>query len=148
MADALGGPQYDTECFYGYNVLPLWEFFAGLEGIEPAGSFLDLGSGLGTKLFLARMLGWERIVGVEHDPRLVQLARSLVPEAEIHQADASTWDCSGYDLIYTFRLCLSLTVQDELGDHIAGTADPGTLVFYCGADFNYGERINDWVWRL
>jgi hypothetical protein len=50
--------------------------------------------------------------------------------------------------VYSYRLCQDDDRQRELGEHIAATADPGTLVFYPRARFPAGEHLAASVWRL
>lgn len=149
LEERLAGPPVDSDEFFGYRPLPLAEFLAGMKAVgEPCGRFLDLGCGVGTKLLIAHYLGWSELVGVEHDPALVELAGELVSEAEIVEADAFEFDCSGFNVVYTYRICQSLDRQDALGLHIAATADPGTVVLYAGADMPCGDQVAPGVWRV
>lgn len=149
LEESLVGSPVDENGFFGYHPLPLTEFLRGMEELgEPRGRFLDLGCGLGTKLLLAHYLGWSELAGVEHEPVLAFRAELIVPEATIYQTDACCFDCAGFDAIYTYRLCQDLGRQDALGRHIARTADPGTLVFYAGADLPAGAHVAESIWRV
>lgn len=143
------GPGVDRDGCFGHHPLPLPEFLRGLEVIgDLRGRWLSLGCGYGTKLALLHYLGWPELVGVERDPVLAHCAEQLVPEALIHQCDAFTFDCSGFDVVYTYRLYQDLDRQEALGRHIAATAEPGALVFYAGADMPTGELVAESVWRV
>jgi SAM-dependent methyltransferase len=150
MEEALTGNGHDGGGYFGNHPLPLPEFLAGMKMLgEPRGRFLDLGCGPGVKLALAHYLGWEELVGVERDRKLARWAQRLCPEAEIVLGDAFEVSCSGYAVVYSYRLCQDLDRQHELGRHILATADPGTLVFYPGADLPGGSQLGDSsVWRV
>lgn len=148
----LAGAPEDDGVSFGYVPLPLEDFFTGLAVVEAyvaaLDGFLDLGCGAGTKLSMLHHLGWKGLAGVEINPRLATLAGQLNPESTIAVGDAFDVDCSGHRVVYSYRLCQDDDRQRELGEHIADTADPGTLVFYPRARFPRGEHLAASVWRL
>lgn len=149
LEEVTTGEAADRDGFFGNHPLPLSEFLRNMDFIgEPCKSFLDIGSGAGTKLLLARYLGWSEVAGVERDPQLSEFSRRLVPEAMIIDGDAFDVEWGDFDVVYSYRLCQDLKRQDELAAHIYEMAEPGTLIVYPGAEFPFGEYLGESVWRV
>lgn len=103
-----------------------------LDLIPPGGRVLDLGSGTG--LPTARQLAQSgaRVTGFEISPRMIELARANVPEAEFVQADIMDLDPGErqYDAIVAFfsLLCLpKAQIPTALGRIRAALAPGGVL---------------------
>lgn len=140
-------PHGDDEHF-DLHPLPCREFLAGMQECGEPASMVDLGCGVGTKLLLARMLGWD-VTGVERHADYAAAARLLVPEAGVHVADAWDWPLEGFDVVYSYRLVVDLARQDELNRSIVSRMRPGALYFCAGSDPRSGvERVGEHVWRV
>lgn len=139
-------PHGDDDGF-DLHSLPLREFLAGMAACAPPGSFLDLGCGIGTKLVLARMLGWD-VTGVERHGDYAKVARRLVPEATITVGDAWTAELGSFDIVYSYRLMVDLDAQHALNRSIAHRMRPGALYFCPGSDPAGLEPVGPSVWRV
>ncbi len=66
--------------------------------------FLELGSGVGINLWLAKnIIGFGSVEGIEINSKFVDICRFLVPTAKIHQMDLRTpFDYSKYDVIFSY----------------------------------------------
>lgn len=139
--------------FYDWVPLPVAEFLAGLRVCSerlvdrhrhwpPEGfRFLDVGSGIGTKMVLASALGYA-VTGVELRPEYAEASRELCPEAEVVCADAFEW--SGYgtaDVVYSYRPCLDLEDQAGLTKRIVAEMKPGALLFLAGGPDPEGLEV-------
>lgn len=74
--------------------------------IDPPGFvFVDIGSGKGRALILARDASFRKVVGVEVSEKLCEIARSNAPHAEVYCANALDFDLPIEDsVIYMFNL--------------------------------------------
>lgn len=133
--------------FYAYHPLPMPEFLRGMAACGEPGSFLDLGCGIGTKMLVAYLLGWQ-VSGVEWNPAYATLARLLVPEAEVEVGDVRDADPRGFDVVYSYRLVVDLDAQQELNASIAGRMTRGSLFFCAGSDPVGLEPVGSGVWRV
>jgi SAM-dependent methyltransferase len=117
--------KFDSFLATGDDVMPLWRYFATLEGpfdrimgaldeSEQRRTFVDLGCGKGKALLLASDFPFRRIVGVELSPALLETARRNVRvyrsprqrcrEFELVRADAAEWEAPTEDLVvYLFQ---------------------------------------------
>lgn len=138
-------PHGDDEGF-DLHPLPMAEFLRGMIACGEPGSFIDLGCGTGVKLLVAHYLGW-RVTGVERHADYADAARRLVPEAEVHVADAREVDLYDYDVVYSYRLMVDLDHQHELNRSIIARMRPGALYFCAGSICDVGEHVADQVWR-
>lgn len=93
--------------------------------VDPARfTLVDIGSGKGRILILAEEAGFARVIGVEGDARLCQIARDNVAcwrrgrtgpdRIEIVQADARAFDYPGGDLVIFFYNSFGGTLLDEV----------------------------------
>lgn len=93
--------------------------------VDPAGfTLVDIGSGKGRVLILAEEAGFARVIGVEGDPRLCQIARDNVarwrrgrtgPERiEIVETDARAFDYPQGDLVIFFYNSFGGALLDEV----------------------------------
>ena len=61
--------------------------------------FLEVGSGIGTKTELARLLGMQA-TGLDFKQEYVDLAQELFPECTFQQANALDFDYGSFDVVY------------------------------------------------
>lgn len=131
MIDRLERAWYPNEVqdiseSWDYQAWPVDEFMAGLElcaSITSGRDFLDVGSGIGTKLALAASCGW-RVKGVEFRPQYAAMTSYICPEARVYGSDARTFGWYGdYDVIYAYlplrRMGELLDVIDQQARHEA-----------------------------
>jgi hypothetical protein len=114
-----------------------WMTFLGM--LENEGNFLDVGSGIGEKPFLAYALGrFSRCDGLELNAESVAVAKFLIanistrsPYPINHLAeDALKFDGYGdYDLIYMYRPLRDPALMVALFRHIAPQMKPGSVLF-------------------
>ena len=103
------------------------------------GKFLDVGSGIGEKSFLAYALGgFSHCDGIEFDPRTQAIAQFLLQQMStqepypirFEQADALTFDRYGdYDVIYMFRPMHEPSFMNRLFRRIAQDMRVGATVY-------------------
>jgi SAM-dependent methyltransferase len=117
---------------WDYQAWPVDEFMIGLEVCakiplpdRPGLKFLDVGSGIGTKLALASAYGFD-VTGVEFRPQYAAMTRFICPEAKVYGSDARMFDYAPYDLIYAY---LPLRRMGVLLDRITEQAKPGVVLF-------------------
>ena len=134
---------------YGWEPLPLYDFLQGMRVARPGDGrrFLDVGSGVGEKLKLAHMLGWEP-EGVEINPILAGTSREMWPYP-VTVADAFDYDGYGeFDLVYCYAILIERDDQMELHHHVTERMRPGALYFAAGGpDPDWLENIGGQVWR-
>lgn len=107
--------------------------------LHNAGRFLDVGCGVGEKVFLAYALGaFGQCDGLEYDARTAAIAAFLLQRMETQppypiaffQGDALTFPHYGrYDVIYMYRPMRDAQLMNRLFRHIAASMRPGALVF-------------------
>ena len=111
------------------DLLPAFERY-----VAPDSRFLDLGSGDGRVVFLARALG-ARATGIEFDAKLVELSRralatlagSVDPDGvRIVQGDFFEACWSGYDVVFYFDQ--SSFAQDRVREKLRRELDPGAVL--------------------
>jgi hypothetical protein len=132
----------DSPAGHPYIALPPARFLRWLkflDMLENEGSFLDVGSGIGEKPFLAYALGrFSRCDGLELNAESVAVAKFLIanistrsPYPINHLAeDALKFDGYGdYDLIYMYRPLRDPLLMVNLFRHIASQMKPGSVVF-------------------
>ena len=112
------------------------EFYGALNN---RGRFLDIGSGIGEKVFLAYVLGrFVQCDGLEFDPRTSAIASFLLQQIAAHdpypirllQGDALTFEHYGsYSVIYMFRPMHDPIAMASLFRRIAKQMQPGAIVF-------------------
>ena len=121
----------DASIYHAYDPLPLEIFLRGIRAASEHAEgrrFLDLGCGIGAKLAFMRALGWE-VAGVERQADYVEIARELVPEAEITHGQIEDIDSFDADLVYMYRPAISEELELELEVHVIEHLDRGTLLF-------------------
>lgn len=128
-----GLPDEDPKWFK-WQSLPLSSFYAGMYAIkEKLGpgrhKFVDVGSGIGTKLFLADTMGFEPY-GIERRSSYINVSMRLFPEYDVWWGDALKFqDYQRFDVIYSFRLAQQDDVQQQINDHIVEHMKDGAIFF-------------------
>lgn len=124
--------EIDDGVRFGYIPLNPIEFLATLrqaEALTEGRRFLDVGCGIGSKLYLARQLGWQ-VFGVELNPAYAQIARRLAPGAMIAECDAGGYqDYSAFDLVYAYRPAKDDTLCIGLEQTLIRAIRPGALLW-------------------
>jgi SAM-dependent methyltransferase len=122
LQDALV-PETPTTKFFDWQSLHLGSFYTGLLTIreqlgEGRFKFLDVGSGIGSKLFIADSLGFEPY-GIEHNPDYIAVSVDLFPEYVIFEYDALDFThYEQFDVIYSYRLARNNELQQQINAHI------------------------------
>ena len=150
----LPGAYPESERFHGYEPLAIPVFLRGMRELGPADGrrLLEVGCGIGTKLVLARALGWHDLTGIESHRPYLEAARRLCPwpEVELVEADALDFDRYGdFDVVFMYRPLVRTEEQRQLEQAVAAAMRPGALAF-----FPYGVAglpalsLAPGVWRL
>jgi SAM-dependent methyltransferase len=156
------GPTEDPpERFYNWIPLPLTAYLDGMNVIgAPAGrSLLEIGCGIGSKLLLARLLGWDRLTGLELRREYVEVARELTiwagdncriePGPPLLVGDAFEFDrYDEYDVVYMYRPCIEDEHEAALERLIASRMRPGAVAFFAQGVVPLGEPLGRDVWRI
>lgn len=142
----------ETE-FYGYVALPLSQFLDGLKVCTSATGrrFLDVGCGIGRALLIAYLTGWD-VTGIEHHLPYADVARRLIPEAEIIGCKANDFDRYGdFDVVYSYRLCVNDDDQEALEKLIVSQMKSGAIAFFGHRSLKtpmQGEPLGANCWRV
>jgi SAM-dependent methyltransferase len=119
-----------------------------LSRLEDGSEILDLGCGRGVP-FTQRLTRLHRVTGVDISPRQVELARSLVPDAEFVQADATELERPPQSLDAVVSLFMLGHVpraeQGPLLRRIAGWLRPGGFLLATMATGGTEEVDPDWL---
>lgn len=125
--------------FYSWQSLSLGAFYSGMEDarrlLGPGRhKFIDVGSGIGTKLYLADSLGFSPY-GIELHPSYIEVSKTLFPEYPVDCIDAREFeDYEYFDVIYSYRLYRDDRMQASLSKWLAHRARPGAALILAGAD--------------
>jgi hypothetical protein len=140
---------------YGYIPFKLEPWYRGMltarvvlgPGVH---SYLEIGSGVGTKLCLARALGW-RPQGIEAYLPYVNVSRQLFPHCPVASLDAHSY--TGFqqaELIYCYKVDVDRERHDRLNRLVASSMKAGALYFCPSASGPYPdwlEHVDGYVWR-
>ena len=136
---------------YYWAPLPLVDFFAGMAICAEHATgkrFLEIGSGIGTKLFVASAMGWD-VRGVEVRANYATVSRNIFPQLPVYKSAAETY--VGYDrvdVVYCYRPLKDAEAQARLNRLIADRMRPGALLFSAGGPYpDWLEHISGEVWR-
>jgi hypothetical protein len=128
---AIGQVLSDEDTSYYPNAsFSILRFVATLKRVQKlcgkGASFLDVGCGLGNKVWIAKELGFDAH-GIEVNEKYVEIARNLVGPQRIRCLDATTYtDYGEYDVIYFFNPMPSGVLEAA----VLGGARQGALIFH------------------
>ena len=110
--------------------------------------FLDVGSGLGTKLHLARILGFDAH-GLELRGHYADASRELFSDCPVTVGDASAFsDYDAFDVVYCYRPCVDPDEQTRLNRLISERMATGALFFSAGGPWpDWLDHVGGQVWR-
>jgi SAM-dependent methyltransferase len=154
-AQFLPRTPYD-DAWYGWIPLRLDYFYAGMVAArdrlgDGAHRFLEVGSGIGTKLCLAHALGWAA-TGLELHAPYVEVSRRIFPHVEVIEGSAETFDGFGnFDLVYAARVAIDRTHQARILRRMVEEMRPGALLFAPSVDGPYPEwleNVGGFVWSV
>lgn len=146
------GPTKDPH-WYSWIPLPLHTFLENMlmaRTILGPGThrFLDVGSGIGTKLILAHELGF-KATGIERWRPYIDVSRRLAPMARVLHGDGAQYMAYNlYDLVYIYGIATDPNDHARINAHIAGQMKPGALMFCARRPFPEGlEHQGGLIWR-
>lgn len=113
--------------------------------VDTALKFIDVGCGIGSKVFLADRAGLDAY-GIEMHPKYVEAARKLLIvgrhayyqradeklSSHIIHGDGRKHNYSPYDVIYFFNPMRNQELEKQLEERIFATAKPGALILAIG----------------
>lgn len=129
----------DDEEWYNWQTLSLTAFYTGMEEVRRKLGrgrfrFLDVGSGIGTKLYLADTLGFEPY-GIERVPQYARVSRTLFPEYPVHEGNVLEFDAlHQFHVIYSYRIAKDPEDQKRVDAHIDRYAQSGAIRFLIPGD--------------
>jgi len=119
---------HPPDCF-GWAPAPIGLFQELLQvAVEhtDGGRFLDVGSGIGTKLMLAQQAGFQ-VEGVEQLDELVAVADEH--GLTTHQADARGWDgYANYDVVYVNHPLANTEIEEPFEAWLHQQLKPGVVL--------------------
>jgi SAM-dependent methyltransferase len=127
------------EKWYEWQSLSLTAFYSALTDVRnnlgPGRfKFLDVGSGIGTKLYLADSLNFEPH-GIEINPAYVDISKELFPEYPVKCVSATEYrSYDKFDVIYSYRLARDDILQHQVSQWIGNLARPGAALILAGVD--------------
>lgn len=148
-------PRVSDPDWHSYMGFPLPFFLKGLEVCREAlgegeHPFLEVGSGLGSRLCLARSLGWDA-EGLEIHHVYRTISRAVFPHCRVTLGDASTFEgYDKFDVVYAYRFANDNARQNEVNRFIADQLKPGALFWAPSGSGPYPtwlEHVDGLVWR-
>jgi hypothetical protein len=111
---------------------------------------LEVGSGIGTKLALARVMDWQPH-GIERYRPYLEVCWQVFPHVNAWEADAETFqDYGDFDLVYMCRVATDPQRQLQITRRVTDQLKPGA-VFFCpsvaGPYPDWLEHAAGHVWR-
>ncbi len=94
--------------------------------------FLEVGCGFGLKLLLAQQMGFNT-TGIEINKRYISVAKTVSPDAKIHQGNALDFSYSGYDVIYMYCPFEDYKKEHELELKILRECSRHTIVYFANS---------------
>lgn len=139
----------DVTRYHKYISLSLPLFYAGMARVEGY-RFLDVGCGIGDKVMLAQSLGFDAY-GFDYWEPYIGVAKRLQGRA-VWVDDAFKFEgYSGYDVVYSWRICRDHDEQDALNQHITSWMKPGSYAFLVGTaeiEGDHVEALGNSVWKV
>jgi SAM-dependent methyltransferase len=112
--------------------------------------YLEVGSGIGTKLVLAKAAGFE-VTGIEAREQYAAVSRYIAPEAVTVVADARGYLYREWDVVYSYRPLISNAAEEALEQWISSQLPAGAVwihPFRSLLELGWSEIVLDsWVWR-
>ena len=147
-----------TPEYYDYVALPENEFFAGMDVVTKyildtqhcfnSPTFLDVGCGMGTKMFLAQRLGYS-VHGIDIHQEYLDSARTLVNGSYPELCNAFDYEYyDQFDVVYAYHPCIFHKLQHSLNELIASKMRPGALFFLAGTKLDTHKNVEDQVWLI
>lgn len=141
--------------FFDYQPTPVDLFVHGLihvQEVSKGPKFLDVGSGIGTKLLIAHQMGFE-VQGIEIRAYYAAISRHLCPEATVEIADARGYGKYGlFDVVFCYRPIISEEGQAALERFLTEQMRQDAILFLPFRNvYHLGWRLSDpsvpYVWR-
>jgi hypothetical protein len=144
------------EDWYGWVPLRLPYFVHGmLIARDVLGSgfhrFLEVGSGIGTKLALARVMDWQPY-GIERYLPYLEVCRRVFPHVNAEEGNAETFEDYGdFDLVYMCRVAPDDRRQEAITCRAAELMRSGAVLFAPSVSGpwppDWMEHVAGHVWR-
>jgi hypothetical protein len=114
-------------------------------GLQLSDHIVDVGSGSGEKLYLANLLGFTNLTGVELDKGLAKYSEENLGKCvnilNVNALSIQNW--SGYKLIYQFKPIASYEYYLKHLNQVLDTMDVGSFFFEAyGSKFVYTNVLN------
>lgn len=151
-------PDPQDVVWYGWEPAPLLDFLEGMtaaadfreaDGATAPGRFLDVGSGIGSKLVVAAALGWSAD-GIERYEPYARVSVDLFPKHPVTVVNAMNYrGYDLYDLVYCDRLGRQDSAQEQLLAHVTRHMRPGALLFAFGPPYpDWLDHVSGYVWQV
>jgi SAM-dependent methyltransferase len=144
----------DEQVWYPYQPSAVVEFYDSIDRVrrllgEGRYRFLDVGSGIGSKLFLADILGFEA-EGIERYAPYVEVSLSLYPKLRATCVNAEEFTAyADFDVVHCNGLALDLEHQQQINRLIMGRMRPGALYWFSSDPApDWSEPVADRIWRV
>jgi SAM-dependent methyltransferase len=112
--------------------------------------FYEVGCGIGTKLALMYVLGWQ-VTGLERYEPYLEAARDLVPEARLIRADMRDVERFDADVVFMYRPAIDDATEEIMEKHLTDSVASGTILlvppetpFFWSLGL---ERLGPHLWR-
>lgn len=126
--------QGETRKGYPYQRLNHVAFAKSLQtGLEHLASretpfrFLDVGCGIGTKVSIARSIGFEAS-GIDISADYIRVAEEVFPDCQFQVANALEFDYQSFDVIYLYVPLADRELMTQLESRIIGQIASGSLI--------------------
>lgn len=139
--------------FYDYSPWPVRDFIDAMDMAAKATEgrrFFEVGCGIGTKLALMSILGWE-VTGLDRYQPYMAAAAELVPEAILVLGDMRDVEFFDADVVFMYRPAIDDQVENEMEQYLAERVAPGTVLlippetpFFWSLGL---ERLGPCLWR-
>jgi SAM-dependent methyltransferase len=156
------GPTQDPN-WYSWIPLPHDTFLQGLLQARqilnrygtppPSGryTFLDVGSGIGTKLIIAHELGYHP-TGIERWQPYIEVSRKIAPFAPVIHANANDIAVAvglrQFDLIHYYGCAPDPDRDGHIKQRITNAMKPGSILFTTRKPYpDHLERVAPFLWR-
>lgn len=116
--------------FYDYTPWPIKDFMEAMEMAAEATQgrrFFEAGCGIGTKLALMSILGWQ-VTGLDRYQPYLDAAAELVPEATLILGDVTDVNRFDADVVFMYRPAVDDDLEAIMEKHLADCVAPGTVL--------------------